>query len=104
MITVKLTRTDKNQIVGVTDTGEGMDMEMARIALKQYVSTKADYWRHGIGLYICRQIITAHGGDIWIDSEKGRGTTVTVTLPASRIVAAPTRPLSEPVRDDPVLD
>ena len=80
MITVKLTRTDKNQIVGVTDTGEGMDMEMARIALKQYVSTKADYWRHGIGLYICRQIITAHGGDIWIDSEKGRGTSVFFSL------------------------
>ena len=80
MVTVKLVRTDHSQIVSVTDNGEGMDEEMARIVLKQYVSTKADYWRHGIGLYTCRRIIAAHGGDIWIDSVKGRGTTISFSI------------------------
>lgn len=80
IITIKLTRADSSQIVSVTDNGEGMDSETARIVLKQYVSTKADYWRHGIGLYICRRIVTAHGGEIWIDSKKGRGTTVSFSL------------------------
>ena len=79
-ITIKLMREEKKQIVSVTDTGEGMDEEMARVVLRQYVSTKADYWRHGIGLYICRRIIIAHGGEIWIDSEKGRGTTISFSL------------------------
>ena len=79
-VTVKLIRQNDKQIVSVTDNGEGMDAEMARIALRRYVSTKADYWRHGIGLYICRQIVTAHGGEIWIESEKGLGTTVSFAL------------------------
>ena len=80
VITIKLTRTDKSQLVSVSDNGEGMDEEIAKIVLKQYVSSKRDYWRHGIGLYICRQIITAHGGEIWIESEKGRGTTISFSL------------------------
>ena len=64
----------------VRDNGEGMDDEMVRIALRQYVSTKADYWRHGIGLYICRRIVLAHGGDIRIESELGQGTAIYFTL------------------------
>ena len=81
VVTVNLKQADGGgQLVSVTDTGEGMDMEMARAALKQYVSTKKDYWRHGIGLYICRRIVSAHGGDIRIESEKGRGTEVTFTI------------------------
>jgi len=79
-ITVKLSRADGAQVVSVTDNGEGMDAETARIALKQYVSVKADFWRHGIGLYLCRRIIAAHGGEIWIDSEKGHGTSIFFSL------------------------
>ena len=81
-IIIRLRQSDNGagQTVSVTDDGEGMDEEMARIVLKQYVSTKADYWRHGIGLFICRRIIMAHGGDIQIDSAKGRGTTISFTL------------------------
>lgn len=79
-ITVELSRKDGCQFVSVADTGEGMDPEVAAVALRQYVSTKADSWRHGIGLYLCRQIVVAHGGDIWIESEKGKGTTVTFCL------------------------
>jgi len=84
-ITVSLSSSEKGQTVSVTDNGEGMDEEMARIVLRQYVSTKADYWRHGIGLYICRRIVTAHRGDIGIDSAKGRGTTISFTLPEEKV-------------------
>ena len=79
-IKVRTASSDFGAIVSVTDDGEGIDAEIARAALKQYASTKTDYWRHGIGLYLCRKIILAHGGDIWIDSKKGRGTKVTFTL------------------------
>ena len=80
IITVNIEQTENCQVVSVSDTGEGMDEEMTRIVLKQFVSTKEDYWRHGIGLYICRRIISAHGGDLRIDSEKGRGTKISFTL------------------------
>ena len=79
-ITVKLSKEDKIQIVSVADNGEGMNAEMVRVALKQYVSTKADHWYHGIGLYICRRIIVAHGGEVWIESEEGRGTAIHFSL------------------------
>ena len=80
VITIGLANAGDAQIVSVTDTGEGMDEEMAQTALLQYASTKPDYWRHGIGLHVCRRIILAHGGEIWINSEKGRGTAVSFSL------------------------
>jgi len=79
-ITIKLSGSGGYQSISVADDGEGMDQQTAQAALRQYVSTRADYWRHGIGLYISRRIVTAHGGSISIDSEKGKGTTITLTL------------------------
>jgi len=35
----------------------------------------------GIGLAVCKEIIQAHEGGIWIESEAGKGTTVMFTLP-----------------------
>ena len=81
VITVKLAREARTQTVSVTDNGEGMDAALSEVVMKQYAtSSKRDCWRHGIGLFICRQIVVSHGGEIWIDSEKGRGTKITFTL------------------------
>jgi signal transduction histidine kinase len=80
VITIKLTGENGKQTVCVTDTGIGMDSKMAKEAMNYYISSGVDNWRHGIGLYICRQIITAHSGKIWIKSEKGKGTSVFFTL------------------------
>jgi signal transduction histidine kinase len=81
-IRVALKSEPGRQIVSVADDGEGMDEIVREKALKAYVSVSRDYWRHGIGLFVCRQIVTSHGGEIWIDSERGRGTTVFFSLPA----------------------
>jgi K+-sensing histidine kinase KdpD len=35
----------------------------------------------GLGLYTCHQIVTGHNGEIRIESQPGKGTTVTVSLP-----------------------
>jgi len=81
IVAVTLTQADGRQVVGVTDNGEGMDARVVQTALAQYApSSKSEYWRHGIGLYICRQIIVSHNGEIWIESEKGLGTTVSFSL------------------------
>ena len=80
-VTVKLSRTDNSrQVVRVIDNGAGMEPEIAKNIWKQYISTKVDSWCHGIGLYICHRIIVAHGGEIWVESEKGVGTTICFSL------------------------
>ncbi len=47
-------------------------------------STSRRYGGTGIGLYICKNIITAHNGSIWISSKEGEGTTVHISLPLKR--------------------
>ena len=79
-ITLKLEQKERWQVVSVIDTGVGMSGDMAKEAVKQYVSSKPDYWRHGIGLHIVRKIVVAHGGIMEIRSEKGKGTTVSFTV------------------------
>ena len=81
LITITLDKVEGAQLVTVKDTGEGMKEEVKDHAFCGYVSTSKDYWRHGIGLYICHQIIVAHGGDIQIKSKEGVGTEISFTLP-----------------------
>ena len=38
----------------------------------------------GLGLAICREIAVAHGGNVWVDSEEGRGSSFSLALPADR--------------------
>jgi hypothetical protein len=40
----------------------------------------------GLGLPLARQLAELHGGSLDVDSEKGRGTTITVSLPAARVL------------------
>ncbi len=80
-ITIGLNEIDGIQAVTISDTGTGMAEKIKKEVFKGYVSMSEDYWRHGIGLYICHQIITAHEGAIEIESEEGRGTSVTFRLP-----------------------
>lgn len=80
-ITITLKRMGASQQVTVKDTGEGMSDKLRKNAFKGYVSTSKDYWRHGIGLYICHQIVEAHGGKIWIESKIGKGTEISFSLP-----------------------
>ena len=80
-VTIRLRQTMLGQEVCVADNGEGMDEALRKRALEGYVSASKDYWRHGIGLYVCHRVVQAHGGQIWIESKKNVGTRVYFTLP-----------------------
>ncbi len=73
--------------VEVRDAGRGMTHEEQQMAFDPFFTTRAEQGGTGMGLSIVHGIITAHRGTIRIDSVRGRGTTMTVTLP--RVIARP---------------
>ena len=82
MITISL-RTDQAAVIEVSDTGTGID-ESIRDRLFTKFATKSTLQLRGtgLGLYLCKKIIEAHGGKIWATNNDGRkGATVGFTLP-----------------------
>ena len=69
-------------MIEVQDTGCGMPEEDAQKAFEPFFTTKAVGRGTGLGLFLSRESVVAHGGSLVLASEIGRGTTVTMTLPA----------------------
>jgi two-component system sensor histidine kinase VicK len=80
-IHIEQTNNDKNQLtVKVFDTGLGID-DALLLRLFTKFATKSDKGT-GLGLYISKSIVEAHGGKIWAENNKdGKGATFTFTLP-----------------------
>lgn len=72
--------------VAVRDTGCGIGPEAIELIFERlYQETNALETSRkglGLGLYICRELVTAHGGCIWVESQLGQGSTFFFTLPA----------------------
>jgi two-component system sensor kinase FixL len=66
--------------ISVGDTGTGIAPEIASQLFQPFITTKRQGM--GVGLSICRTIVEAHGGKIWVDSTPGEGTVFRFTLPA----------------------
>lgn len=66
--------------IRVIDRGPGMDARQRARAFDDFFTTKAS--GSGLGLPFVRRVMAAHGGDVRLDSERGRGTCVELTLPA----------------------
>jgi signal transduction histidine kinase len=86
-VTVKKQQ-DKAWRVSVADTGPGIAAEDREKIFEPFFTTRAR--GTGLGLAICREIVTMHNGTIDVKSEKGKGTTFTVTLPVRRQTVRPT--------------
>ena len=71
--------------IAIEDTGPGIAAEHLPHLFERFYRVDAARSREqggsGLGLAIAHSILTAHGGTIDVNSEVGRGTTITVTLP-----------------------
>ena len=77
--------------LSVTDTGIGIAADDIPKLMKPFAQVhnvyKRKYQGAGLGLTLVRSFAELHGGEVRLESTPGRGTTVTVTLPESRVVA-----------------
>ena len=78
---------DERVRVAVADTGVGIAPDDLPILFDKYEQARHRATRGekgtGLGLYITRQLVELHGGEIRVESEVGRGSTFTVTLPVA---------------------
>jgi PAS domain S-box-containing protein len=95
----------------VADTGVGMAAAEIEIALEPFGQIDAGLARRlqgtGLGLPLARRLTELHGGIFTINSEKGRGTSVVVGLPASRVIddgPAPSTPAAFSAPAAPAAD
>ncbi len=73
---------DNQLAVHVTDGGPGIDPDVVPRIFDPFFSTKSD--GTGLGLSVSYAIAQAHGGDLCVESELGKGTKFTLTLPIER--------------------
>ncbi len=85
LVLIKCLKQDGNLIVSVKDSGIGIPKkDQANIFKKFFRADNASIAQadgNGLGLYIAKAIIEAHGGKMWFESEEGEGTTFYFSLP-----------------------
>ena len=88
MLTVTAARSGADTVeVAVADTGPGLAPEIAGRLFKAFASTKQGGM--GMGLSICRSIVEAHDGRLWVEPNPGGGAVFRFTLPSSPQAVAP---------------
>lgn len=81
--TIRLTAQEADRFVqiSVSDNGRGIPMSLQSQVFQKFVTGRVKGRGTGLGLAFCKLAIEAHGGKIWVESEEGKGTTFTFTLP-----------------------
>lgn len=82
MIIIETKQDEEYTYIIITDNGQGIPKENIDSVFTPFFSTKEK--GVGLGLSITRDIVEKHGGNIALDSEKNKGTKVTVKLPLHR--------------------
>jgi len=91
-IKVSVNAEPERLVIGVSDRGKGLSSsEQARIfgPFQRLENNRPDQARGaGLGLMVCRRLVEAHGGEIWVESKKGRGSTFFFSLPSRKGIDA----------------
>ncbi|HEX9016191.1 MAG TPA: ATP-binding protein, partial [Chloroflexota bacterium] len=88
-VRVKVTQSHDEVIVSISDQGAGIPPDQMPRLFEKFSGTtrtgeKAQKDSLGLGLYITKGLVEAHGGRIWVESTPGKGSTFTFTLPVVR--------------------
>jgi signal transduction histidine kinase len=87
-IVITLQSNESNLRVTFADNGDGIPPDYLPFVFERFyrVPGERTVTGTGLGLYICKQIIMSHHGNIWVESVLGRGTTFIVELPKESIL------------------
>lgn len=84
-VVIRVSHTKNHIKVSVTDFGIGMDKEHLQKVFERFYrvsgTTDQTFPGLGIGLYISKEIVSRHGGKLWVESTVGKGSTFHLTLP-----------------------
>jgi PAS domain S-box-containing protein len=90
LVTVRVEAQGNEVKVSVQDQGKGIPIPFQRKIFEKFyrIETEetAKVSSFGLGLYICKLIVEAHGGKIWVESLPGHGSTFSFTLPKASIL------------------
>ena len=86
-LSVSVQKKDSSTVIKITDAGPGIPRESIEKIYEPFFTTKDK--GTGLGLAIVYNIIKKHGGDIAVESEEGKGTTFTITLPTNKDLKNP---------------
>jgi len=83
VIVIRAERRDEDVCFSVTDTGVGIPADLLEKIFGRYFQTRdGDRRGLGLGLFISKSIVEAHGGTIWAESTPGQGSAFFFTVPA----------------------
>ncbi len=83
-ILVRVRKEDASLVIDVKDDGIGIAREEQSRLFKPYGRLSSDRQRYpglGLGLALAKQVVELHGGKIWVESEPGKGSTFSFSLP-----------------------
>lgn len=87
-ITVGAKIKDELAVISITDDGVGMDRkQMANLFRLEVAHSTAGTYNEvgtGLGLLLCKEFVEKNGGTIWVESEPGRGSTFSFSLPLAK--------------------
>jgi signal transduction histidine kinase len=84
-VTIRVKEVEKKVLISFSDEGEGIPEDYLPFLFERFyrVPGERTVTGTGLGLYICKQIIMAHHGKIWVESVLDHGTTFFIELPAN---------------------
>lgn len=99
-ITIRTWSESEKIYVSVSDTGSGITKDKQHLLFSKFtqINNAKGVVGTGLGLYISKGIIEAHGGTIWLESEPNKSTTVTFNIPADMTLQrSQTPPAGSPI-------
>ncbi|MBU0728482.1 MAG: response regulator [Proteobacteria bacterium] len=83
-ITITTRKDGDAVLVSITDTGCGMPKSIQEKIFEPFFTTKEDGVGTGLGLSIIKEIVAKHNGEIFLESEEGKGSTFTLRIPCQQ--------------------